>query len=85
MKVRELIEELSCMDFEAEVVLQKDAEGNGYSPLSGVDHDCVYVAENTWSGEVYSLDNTADDNCMDEDEWEVLKAKPKCVVLFPVY
>jgi len=84
MKVKELIAELSEMDPESEVILQKDAEGNGYSPLRGADPDCVYVAENTWSGEVYSLEYTADDCCMEETEWEALKAGPKCVVLHPV-
>lgn len=84
MKVKELIAELSAMDPESEVILQKDAEGNGYSPLSGADGEAVYVADNTWSGEVYSLEYSADDNCMDEDEWEKLKAGPKCVVLYPV-
>lgn len=84
MKVKELIAELSAMDPESEVILQKDAEGNGYSPLSGADGEAVYVAENTWSGEVYSLEYSADDNCMADDYWEKLKAGPKCVVLFPV-
>ncbi len=30
MKVKELIEELQSMDPEAEVIMQKDSEGNGY-------------------------------------------------------
>lgn len=84
MKVKELIEELSAFDPEAEVILQKDSEGNGYSPLSGADHDAVYVAENTWSGDVYDTKWTADQACMEEDEWEDLMEKPRCVVLFPV-
>jgi hypothetical protein len=65
------------------VIMQKDSEGNGYSPLSGIDHECAYVPENSYSGEVYSLNNSADDNCMDEEEWKSVKKK-KCIVLFPV-
>ena len=84
MKVKELIAELAAMDPEAEVILQKDAEGNGYSPLRGADPDCVYVPETTWYGEVYSLEYTADDMCMEEAEWAEIKAGPKCVVLHPV-
>ena len=35
MKVKELIENLEDMDPEAEVILQKDPEGNGYFELDG--------------------------------------------------
>ena len=58
---------------DVELIMQKDAEGNGYSPLSGIEFDVVYVADNTWSGEVYSKSYTADDNCMEEEEWSQLK------------
>ena len=35
------------------VIVQKDSEGNGYSPLSAVDaENCAYLADSTWSGEV---------------------------------
>lgn len=83
MKVSELIEELSKWAPDTEVILQKDGEGNGYSPLYAVDGNAVYVAESTWSGEVYSTDNSAEDNCMDDDEWAKLLEGPRCVVLAP--
>jgi hypothetical protein len=51
MKVHELIALLSALDPESPVILQKDAEGNGYSPLSGL-QAASYVPETTWSGEV---------------------------------
>lgn len=51
MKVKELIEELSKMDGEREVILQKDGEGNGYSPLYDLDAG-AYVPDTTWSGDV---------------------------------
>ena len=67
-----------------EVVLQKDAEGNGYSPLAGVDPDAVYIPDSTWSGEVYSMEWSADDACMSDDEWEEIKSKPRALILWPV-
>jgi len=85
MKVSELISELQKLDQDKIVILQKDGEGNGYSPLSGSDEDCVYQADSTWSGVVYSTDWTADEALIDEDEWESFKKNmPGCVVLFPI-
>jgi hypothetical protein len=84
MKVKELIEALSAAHPEAEVILQKDAEGNGYSPLHCADTEAVYVPESTWSGEVYSLSWSAEDAGMDGDEWQEVSSKPRCVVLAPV-
>lgn len=86
MNVKELIEILSEFDPDAEVILQKDSEGNGYSPLSGADHDAVYVADanSTWSGTVYDTRWSAYDADMDEDEWEKLLKQKRCVVLVPV-
>jgi hypothetical protein len=54
MTVRQLVAALSRMNPDRLVVLQKDAEGNGYSPLRdhGTDANCRYIAESTWSGEV---------------------------------
>lgn len=73
------------MDQDAEVILQKDAEGNGYSPLEGADHEAIYISESTWSGSVMSTEWTAVDADMDSKEWtELLLKTPRCVVLFPV-
>jgi hypothetical protein len=84
MKVKELLAALAEADPEAEVILQKDAEGNGYSPLEGADLNAVYVPDSTWSGDVYSMDWTADDACMTKAEWAKIAKKPRCVVLSPV-
>lgn len=84
MKVKELLKLLEGYDPKAEVILQKDAEGNGYSPLEGVDDEAVYVADNSWSGNVYDTKWTADEACMDEDDWERLMKRKRCVVLYPV-
>lgn len=84
MKVRELLAALSEADPDAEVIMQKDAEGNGYSPLAVVDLEAVYVPDTTWSGEVLSLSWTAYDADMEQSEWDEMRARPRCVVLAPV-
>jgi len=85
MTVKELIAELQLMPQDSIVILQKDAEGNGYSPLSCVDPDAVYEADSTWSGDVYSTNWSAEDACMERDEWQEFKSStPPCVVLAPI-
>lgn len=84
MKVKKLIELLKTFDPNAEVIVQKDSDGNGYSPLEGADHDAVYIAESGWDGAVYSTDWTADDACMEENEWKKILKRKRCVILFPV-
>lgn len=60
MTVRELIHHLrTCSNPDAVVILQRDAEGNGFSPMrdfASNDPAIVerYVADSTWSGAVYS-------------------------------
>ena len=86
MKVKELIEALSILDQDAQVILQKDAEGNGFSPLSGCDSHAIFVPyeKAPWFGEVKSTIWSAEEACMEEGEWEEFLKKPRCVVLFPV-
>jgi hypothetical protein len=84
MKVKDLISALATADPEAEVILQKDAEGNGYSPLDSADLQAVYVADSTYSGNVYSLSWSAEEACMSKKEWAQLIRRPRCVVLAPV-
>ena len=72
MTVQELIAELQQLPATSLVILQKDAEGNGYSPCSGTDV-AVYMAESTWSGDSYRLD----------DPDRPVGAVP-CVVLYPI-
>lgn len=82
MKVSELIELLRKENPESEVILQEDAEGNGYSPLAEVDGNALYLAETTYSGTVYPFGYEMD---MDEDEWLEIKDKlHPCVLLSPI-
>lgn len=84
MLVRDLITKLKLENPDSEVILQKDSEGNGYSPLADVDGQAIYVPDSSWSGEVYSTEWSADDMMMGEEEWEKLKQQPHCVVLSPI-
>jgi hypothetical protein len=84
MTIKELKELITNLPNEMEVVLQKDSEGNGYSPLAGVDSDSVYIPDNTYSGNVYSMGWTSDDACMSEDKWKEIKSKPRTLILYPV-
>ena len=84
MTVRDLIDSLSGVPLDAEVILQKDPEGNGYSPLAGVFTTCIYSPETTWGGEIKDTDWTADEACADEDDWEEFKKRPRCLLLYPI-
>lgn len=67
MKVKELLEMLQELTnhfpdaLEHEVVMSKDAEGNGFSPLCNTSGE-RYVAENSWRGE---LDGDFDEDIED--------------------
>ena len=74
-----MIAELQQVDGDKLVVLQKDGEGNDYSPLYGVDDACGYVPYNTWSGEIYEFGELVDD----EDTYDGGDIVP-AFVLYPV-
>ena len=84
MKVKELRTLLDNLPDDMEIILQKDSEGNGYSPLAGADPDAIYRPENSWFGDVFSTDWSAAECCLDEEEWEVLKKNPCSLILYPV-
>lgn len=84
MNVKELKAELEDLPDDMEVILQKDAEGNGYSPLAGANADAIYMTENTYSGLVFSTYWTAEDVGVDEEEWARIKTNPQVVVLYPI-
>ena len=78
MTVRELAEMLADHHPDAYVVMQCDAEGNGYSPLAGIEGGNKYRAENTWSGEVPHPEDLEDYE--DEDLADMID----CVVIYPI-
>jgi hypothetical protein len=84
MNVKELIEELQQMNPDSEVIIQKDSEGNSYSPCAGADADAIYIADSTWSGHVYDSNWSFADADMEEKEWKKMLKLPRACVLFPV-
>lgn len=80
--VGELREELKNLPAGMIVILQKDAEGNGYSPLSGTYLGYKYTPDDACSGDVWNLDDCLDDECHHgECGWAT---GVDCLVLGPV-
>lgn len=77
--VKELIETLSKLPGDHMVVLQKDAEGNGYSPLAGAEV-AKYIPEATWYGEVPHPEDLANGEYGEADLAEMID----CVVIHPI-
>lgn len=79
MKVKELMNLLEKEDPEKNIFLQKDSEGNGYSPLAGT---------GSWQSiPDHDVDWTFKDLCMEEEEeeWRQFKKdNPGGVVLFSI-
>lgn len=75
MRVKELRALLAEFADDLLVVLQKDAEGNGFSPLAGGE-GALYVPDSTWSGEVPHPD--------DVDDYLHAEGAESCVCLWPV-
>lgn len=48
----DLADYLAARPRDWKVILEKDAEGNGYSPLAAASEG-LYEADSTWSGQVY--------------------------------
>lgn len=67
--VRELIHQLSKFNPDDPVILQKDTEGNGYSPVEAADTSMWFA--NWRGGECYEPD-------------EAPKNSMPCVVIYPV-
>lgn len=59
------------------VILSKDAEGNGYSPLSNVETTgCLYEPESTWAGHVYDTEPEDEDSYVPENGTPVVLLGP---------
>ena len=84
MNIKKLKKLIKDLPDDTEIILQKDSEGNDYSPLAGVDYDCIYIPETSYNGTVYSTELTAEDFGLDEDEWDEMNTNPKVLVLYPV-
>ena len=57
--VGQLKEILAGYNDEMLIVMSRDSEGNGFSPLA--DHGKqIYVPDSTWSGDIYEIELTAE-------------------------
>jgi hypothetical protein len=85
MTVKDLKDLIHNLPDEMEVILQKDAEGNGYSPLSE-GYTGIYAADTTWYGDVFLETYTFEDVGFDtEEEWEAYKSKMgRSLILRPI-
>lgn len=85
--VGDLADYLATQPRDRKVVLQKDAEGNGYSPLAEAS-EALYVAESTWSGQAYPTPEDVADWVAagegGEDDWTVPDHGERVIVLGPV-
>lgn len=82
MKVKELIELLQSVDPEREVIIQKDAEGNDYSPLADA-WEGSYEADSTWSGYAGIEELTPELEAQGYSDWDVKSGVP-AIMLVPV-
>ena len=78
-KVKDLIKELNRLDKEAIVVLSRDEEGNGFSPLAQIDPYQVYNDENREVG-YDNLDEALINVGYKEED---LITGEKCLILYP--
>lgn len=83
MKVGRLKELLKNIDNDRIIVLSRDSEGNSYSPLAEIDDSYVYVAETTWSGEIYIDKLTPELVKLGYSERDVADGDP-ALVLWPI-
>lgn len=85
MKVRELIEQLSHADPEADVVLQSDPEGNSFETCEGVDvTKQIYIIDRTGI-DVYRTELTDGMKAAGYEEEDVRDASEgeACIVIYP--
>ena len=68
MTLAELRAQLDALNLpdDTPVILARDAEGNGYSPIHSVD-DLLYDTESPYSGQMYA---TAEMRAAEPDEWD---------------
>jgi hypothetical protein len=85
MTVQELMNRLTKCDPNDLVVMARDSEGNGYSPLGGIDTSSAYESETTWCGYIRLRELTHEliDAGYSEEDVASSDAQP-CVVLYPV-
>ena len=84
MNVKQLIAKLAELPEDMEVIIQKDAEGNEFSPLNDVDTESLYIPYSDCSGEAYSVHSSAEDEFMSDEEWSEVLEMPRALILCPM-
>lgn len=88
MNVGELRAALDKFEDDTPIVLAKDEEGNGFSPLAEA-MPGMYEATSTWSGEHYLSDEqrretAANENADPDDYCEAPESAVEAVFLWPI-
>lgn len=81
MKVKELIERLQMCDLDADVLLSRDPEGNGYGVLHSMSNDYNYDGE--YHAEIGLKNLTQEDIDAGYSEEDTMPDGIPCVVLWP--
>ena len=85
--VGDLMDYLATQPRNRKIVMSKDAEGNGYSPLADAS-EAMYAADTTWSGEIYITPEDLAFSIANDGGWTEEDAAPddaeRVVVLGPV-
>jgi len=83
----ELVDYLAAMPRDMKIVLSKDADGNGYSPLADAE-EAMYQADSAWSGDVWLLPERLAELIASEAGWSEDDGAPgdaeRVIVLGPV-
>lgn len=83
MNVSDLRAALADLPDDMPVVMAKDAEGNGYSPLAKADDVAMYAATCTWAGDRYLTPQAHAE--ADPGEWdEAPESAVRALFLWPV-
>lgn len=85
MKVKDLLEQLNYyndINPNMEIIISRDSEGNGYSPLCQVD-DAYYVPNSKYSGEVYYEYNLQEEPEEYGDYADEIRSNPLALILYP--
>ncbi len=81
--VGDLIDYLATQPRDRKVVMSKDAEGNGFSPLADAD-EAMYLPVTTWMGDVWLTSEQRAAQDEPEDYGEAPDDAERVVVLGPV-
>jgi hypothetical protein len=82
MNVKELIELLKGCDQEATVLVASDEEGNSYHLLSEAIGEANFDVDGREITPYYT-EWSAQDCCMDDEEYENMRELPKAIVIGP--